>query len=174
MPFIYITGCAGSGKSTIQKELLILGYDAHDEDDPDIGSAYNKQSNKAVKVPTAEKRTPKWFSEHEWRLLPEALHELKQLSTQKLVFLCGSAVPEDQAKDLFDKVVFLDIDDQTLRKRILSREGNDYGKTGAELQMILETSKTLKKVYEKNGSIIIDASWPQELVLANVLQTIRG
>lgn len=170
MSFIYITGSAGSGKTTIQNELLRLGYEAHDEDDPDIGSAHNKSSNKAVAVPPVDQRTPEWFSAHEWRVFPEALDKLKARSRDKLIFMCGNVATKQELKDVYDTVIFLSIDEPTLRKRVAYREGNDFGKTEYEVQMILERDKAARALHEQRGSVIVDASQPIETVVTEILE----
>lgn len=170
MSFVYITGSAGAGKTTIQNELLHLGYEAHDEDDSSVGSAHNKISNQAVPVPPVDQRTPKWFEEHEWRVFPEALDRLKARSKDKLIFLCGNVATEQQLKELFDIVIFLNLDEQTMRERLFTRNGNDFGKSEVEVQMILKRDAVYKVLHKKNKSIIIDATQPLDAVLSKVLK----
>ena len=173
MPFIYITGSAGSGKTTLQQELIRLGYEAHDEDDPEIGSAHNKRSNKAVALPSVDRRTKQWFAEHEWRVFPEALKELKKKSANKVIILCGNVATEKQLKELFDAVIFLYLDEATMRERLASRKKNDFGKVEHEVQMILARDKAYKILHGENKSKIIDASKPLEAVLSEVLEIVR-
>ncbi len=169
MPLIYVTGCAGSGKTTVKSELIKLGYEAHHEDDPDIGAAHNRLTNQPVKVPLADQRTEKWFSEHEWRVFPDTLTKLKDQSSGKFIFLCGNIASEQQLREVFDRTIFLDIDEGTMRTRLAARQGNDFGKTEAEVQMILARYKTLKELASKVGVEFVDASQPIDKVVENVL-----
>lgn len=168
MALIYVTGIAGSGKSAVQKELAHLGYEAFDEDDPEIGSAHNKQTNEAVRVPPLEQRTPQWFAEHEWRVFPESIRKLKDRSKSQAVFLCGNAASEQQLLE-FDKVVLLDIDEQTLRDRINSRKDNNFGQSEHELQIILDRNEKMKKIYGNAHLVIIDATQALSTVVSRVI-----
>src|ERR1035438_1273582 len=111
MPLIYITCIAGSGKSTIQKELKKRGYDAYGVDERGFSAAFDHKTGQIVKVPGADKRTPGWFEEHSWRTLPGAIEKLKQQASNKLVFLCRGALTDEVLRAVFDQIMCLDIDE---------------------------------------------------------------
>ncbi len=67
MAFIYIKGTPGSGKTTIRKELVRLGYEAHDADDKDMGGPYNNATNERVTYPEGAP-SPEWFAAHSYGL----------------------------------------------------------------------------------------------------------
>src|ERR1700722_17887478 len=117
MALIYITGIAGSGKSAAQKELQQRRYEAYDVDEPGIGAAYNRQTGEVVGVPDAQERSEQWFSEHTWKMNIKVVEELKSRSLHNTIYLCGRAANENEVWQLFDRVVYLDIDDTTLRRR---------------------------------------------------------
>jgi dephospho-CoA kinase len=174
MPLVYITGSAGSGKSTIQKELRQHGFEAYDEDDPEIGSAHEKVSGMAVAVPPAGKRTPEWFAAHEWRVYQDALDRLVRQSKDKLVFLCGNAATEQQLIQLFDEIIFLDIDERTMRERLASRIGNDYGTSEAEVRTIRQRNTEYRELHKKMRSHFIDASQPLDNVVSAILTHVQA
>ncbi len=168
MPLIYITGPAGSGKSMIRDELRRRQYEAHDEDDPGIGAAFNKRTGEMVKIPSIENRTPKWFLDHEWRMFPATISNLRRRSGHKPVFLCGNTATEEELK-VFDKIIFLDVDEQTLRTRIASRENNDFGQSEYEIQMILDKNKKLKKTL-KNKAVFIKANQSLDSLVFEIIE----
>ena len=167
MALIFITGVPGSGKSAVEQGLEKLGYASYDADS--IGAAYNIQNGAIVKIPPAEERTPEWFKEHQWRVQRERVEQLKQESKVKPVFLCGTASNEEDLWDLFDQVFVLDIDEQTLKHRILSRTDNDFGKNEHELEEILARHKESSRKLSLPKVTAIDASQPLDSVIQEVL-----
>lgn len=159
MSLIYIKGTPGSGKSTIRKELESLGFEAHDADDADMGGPYNNATNERVTYPdTAPSK--EWFDAHSYRLIPEAIQAIHDKAQDKTIFLCGTASNEDDVWHLFDKVLFLDIDETTLKSRIATRTDNDYGKTPHELELIMEKYRADRSKRERPGVTPIDATLP--------------
>jgi dephospho-CoA kinase len=158
MPLIYVTGSAGSGKSTVQQELRRRGYDSYDFDAPGISAAHDRDG-RIVKVPNARERPPDWFDKHSWRMVDGALERLRLKGETGLVILCG-AMTSAEDRGLFDQTIFLDIDERTLRTRLANRTGNDFGQVEQELARILAVHKTLREKYRDKGVAIVDASMP--------------
>ena len=73
------------------------------------------------------------------------------------VFLCG-AVTSAEDRGLFALTICLDIDEATLRTRLASREGNDFGQSQHELTRILEVHKTANENYRQKGAAVVDAT----------------
>jgi dephospho-CoA kinase len=171
MPLIYVTGIAGSGKSTVQQELKKRGYDSYDVDEPGIGAAHDKQG-KIVKVPDANERSPDWFETHSWRMVDGAIEMLKKRAETGLVFLCGATTVNENT-GVFDQTICLDIDEATLRKRLAEREGNDFGQSEHELRRILGFYKTATEKYRSQGADIIDATQPVDKVIDDILRLVE-
>lgn len=171
MALIYITGATGAGKSAVKEKLALLGFDAYDEDSPGVGAAHSKQTGLPVSVPLVTNRTPEWFKQHEWRVLDNTLAELHRKAADHLVFLCGNSLPPDILTESFDKVIYLKIDEQTLRQRLTNREDNDYGKSEAELVIILERLRDMDNRYSKSKAIIIDAAKQLDKVVIDIVKT---
>lgn len=169
MPFIYITGPAGSGKSALAKLLRTRGFNVFDEDDSDIGSAHNLETGNPVTIPSSDKRDTDWLSRHEWRILDTAKSRLKSQSEIQPVILLGNSIKPDEEAKLFDEVIYLRIDEKTLRERVLERSDNDYGKSEGEMQRILEQKQIMDDQYSKSTATIIDATKPLEEV-ANAIE----
>jgi len=170
MSLIYITGVPGTGKTTIQKELEQHGFEAYDIDQPRFGGPVNLTTGASTTVPSIEDRTPDWFDQHEWRVSRSAVKELKEKSVGKTVYLCGTATTENVVWDLFDKVLYLQIDEDTLRMRLAGREGNDFGKTEQELQIILERYREAQEVIKDLEVIMIDATTDLATTVDNIKQ----
>jgi adenylate kinase family enzyme len=169
MSLFYIKGTPGAGKSAICLELLEHGYEAIDADGSDIGGPYNNATNQRVVYPKSAP-SPEWFNEHSWRLIPEQIEALSTRAKNKTIFLCGTADNEDEVWHLFDRVIFLNVDRETIRKRIAGRTENTYGQTPHELKLIMEKfdKDILKR--DRPNVIRVDASKP----IAEVTQAIIG
>lgn len=173
MALIYITGNSGAGKSSVCKELGRRGYETHDTDENDISSWQHNATGKTVERPSDEKeRTTKWYAEHDWNMSRLKVEKLAKLATQKLVFLCGSTSNADEMLDLFEKVFYLSVDEDTLKKRLLVRTDNDFGKAPDELQNILGWHKSLEDRYKKHEAMLLDATKPIGAVVDDIMSSL--
>ncbi len=168
MPFLYITGAAGTGKSAIAQALRERGYAAYDEDAPGVGSAHEIATNQPVAVPPADKRSQDWFLKHEWKILDTVLKNLMVRAKTETILVCGNSIPPADALQLFDKILYLKVTEPILRKRIAERADNDYGKSEPELRDILAELRDLDEQYNAASVTTIDATQPLETVLAEI------
>lgn len=169
MTFIYITGSPGSGKTTIQKELTRRGHLAYDLDD--YGGPHNKSTDKPAVMPPAGERSPEWFELHEWRINLGAIKELKSQAGDKEIFVCGVAASDEQILSLFDKVLYLSLTDELLRKRIAMRtmDNGDYGKNDFEVKEIINRKHGLDTKYLPSDAVKIDAIKTLDNVIVEIL-----
>lgn len=158
MSLIYVTGAPGVGKTTLQKEFDRRGFDTRDIDNSQLGGPHNKKTGERVIIPPANKRTPEWFATHEWRVYPHAFTALKDEASDHDIILFGVAASDGEILHVFDKIMYLNIDDETLRRRIQNREENDFGKNEFEMQDILNRKHGLDEKYGNLNAIDIDAT----------------
>lgn len=122
MPLIYITGISGSGKTTLRNELRRRGYQAFGTDEDQLAFYYDNQTGKPLKqsVPAAI-RTPEWRLKHTWKVARADVEKLQEKAKDEPVFLCG-VVANDVTElwDLFETVIALTIDEETMRHRIMT------------------------------------------------------
>lgn len=110
-----------------------------------------------------------WFSEHEWRLYDGVLEHLQTRAVDSLVVVCGNAFAPASAVETFDLVLHLDVDEQTLRERLSTRVGNDYGKSPGETEQILERHRKLTLACRESGVVPIDATQPLVKVAGDIV-----
>jgi thymidylate kinase len=98
----------------------------------------------------------------------------KENAEDEPVFLCG-AVANDATElwDLFDTVIALTINEETMRHRITTRANDDFGKPSHEFALLLNWQKTAREDYQKLGTIIIDATQPVEAVVDDILAKVK-
>ena len=160
------------GKTTLKKELALRGYETHDMDDSDLGGAHNKTTSKHVEIPSADTRTQQWYDEHEWRTYPPAIEQLRKEARTKDIFVCGVAPDDIKVISLFDKVVYLDLPDKHLRRRIAERVDNDYGKNSFELEDILQRKAILDARYANKATVKVSANGSVSVVADRIISSV--
>ena len=171
MPLVYVTGISGAGKSAVCNELNRRGYEAHDTDQDENAVWVDRKTGEVTAVAgAAERSRPGWLNDQEWRLVPSKVQALAGRAHDRLVFLCGSTANEDEVWHLFSRVIYLAIDEQTLRVRLASRTSNDFGKAPEELEAILSWHQVGEADYLRFGAAVIDATLPLHDVVDKVLE----
>lgn len=173
MPLIYVTGIAGSGKSTVCRELKKRGYETQEGDDG-LSDFYDNSTGEVVRRPVdVAERTTEWRSKHTWKMSRDKLLQLKANAEGKTAFVCGVASNEDEYLDVFDKVFALTLDVDTLKQRIHNRDDNSFGKLPHEMDIILEWQQGIGDYYiHKVGAQVIDATKPLNAVVDEIIASI--
>jgi shikimate kinase len=170
VPLVLVTGISGSGKSAVCGELQRRGYEAHDTDQDGNAVWVSQKTGDVTATPAASEGTPpEWLEEQEWRVAPFKVEALAKRADTLLVFLCGSTANEREVWHLFSRVIYLAIDNETLRRRLASRTTNAFGKAPNELQAILSWHEVGEDQYRRFGATIVDATSPLNQVVDNVL-----
>lgn len=169
MPLIWLTGVPGAGKSTVCQELARRGVRADDADEDGFRAWRDRETGAPAVDPGRDHRPHDWHERHWFPILRERVQELVSPARGELVVLAGSVPNELDVWDLFDRVVCLVVDDATLRHRLATRTGNDFGKTAAVRDAVLSWNAWSAADYRRFGAILVDASQPLDLVVAQVL-----
>ena len=114
----------------------------------------------------------KWLENHFWNWDKEKFNKL--LSSNKTVFIGGSASNQAEFFAFFDKIFLIKIDDATLRSRISTRNTNDFGKHPEELAHILSWHESMQDYIENKGAVVIDGSQPLNTVVDQILSNVNG
>jgi hypothetical protein len=72
--------------------------------------------------------TPAWREGHDWHIDRTKLEAIAQRAGLSTTFICGTAADEGKIRDLFVKMIYLLIDETTLRRRIDEGTGRDFEK----------------------------------------------
>ena len=147
-----IEGVSGAGKTAVCTELQRRGYQAiHGDRELETG------------LPTApETGTPTatWMSEHQiWDVAK--VQALVANQAEAVTFFCGGSRNFAKFIDLFDGVFVLEVDLDTMNRRIDERvalDPTDFGGKPEERELAVRLHQT-KEDIPKNG-IIIDATAP--------------
>ncbi len=170
MSLVFVTGIPGAGKSSVCRELKERGCRAYDTDQDQLAGWYDKSTHQPVSMPPREVwATQAWRDRHDWYLDRMKINTIAETSGAAPVFICGTAANEAQVWDLFSKVMYLLVDEPTVRSRLSSRTDNEFGKEPHELAAILGWLRTAKEDYTRFGAEIIDASRPLKLVVDDII-----
>lgn len=167
MPLVWLTGVPGAGKSAVVEVLRTRGVDAHDADDEGFRKWRHIESGEVTNSPPDP--TVEWQPQHQLVLLPDRVAALKSVVADRLVVLAGHVPNEAECLDLFDIVVAIVVDDETLRRRLRDRPGRSFGKTPEVRDVILSWNKAAAAHYERIGARVVDGTLPLDDVANAVL-----
>jgi broad-specificity NMP kinase len=131
---ILITGMSGTGKSTLMSELASRGYIAVDVDELALRLTY-----------------PRAGGELGWNA--QAIRGLLNQTTASPLFLAGCSDEQAELYAEFDYIVLLSAPPETLRERLASRAGNDYGKSPEQLNAVLRYVKTVEPLLRRRADL---------------------
>lgn len=176
MALFYITGIAGTGKSTIWRELKARGYKAYDVDEDGFAKWHNDKTGYVHPKSSVKKeqRTPEFLQQHSWKVTRQEIQELSDLAESEPVFLCGVVANESEIRNIFTEIFALVIDEETLKYRLANRTDNDWGKQPHELEQTLSGMQFANDSYRQNGYTIIDATKPLEQVVDEILSSAKN
>lgn len=154
-----IEGGSGTGKSAVWEELKRRGYKAINGDRE---LAYKGDPQ------TGERIEGTGFEYHIWDV--DKVREIVANKDDEVAFFCGGSRNFHKFIDLFDKVFVLDVDIETLKKRLESREADDWGGNDEQKQFILRlhaANNTIPK------GITIDTARPLNEVVDAILACLK-
>jgi hypothetical protein len=168
VPLVWVTGNSGAGKSTACALLKSLGELAVDAD----WEGYNRWVDRTTGQVVVDPPYPVpegWLERFAWKISRAEVEALAARMRGKTAFLCGSAENEIDVWDLFDLVVCLVVDNETVRDRLQTRTTNAFGKHPEELAAALRCNDGVESAYRRLGATIIDGRRPPTEVADAIL-----
>lgn len=153
-----VEGGSGTGKSSVFRELRKRGYKAIDGDNE---LAYQGDPETGRRTGGAS------YEHHIWDVAK--VREIAADTDDEVAFFCGGSRNFHKFLDIFDKVIVLDVDTETLKQRLAGRASDDWGGNEAEREFILRLHATKRDIPE--GTIIDTARPLDEVVDAIVRST---
>jgi broad-specificity NMP kinase len=151
---------SGTGKSTLCRALVELGYKAIDTDDdwPKWRILdYSRES-------TAD---PDWL----WR--EDLMQELLSTEDSEVLFVSGCTTNQVKFYPQFDHIVLLTTPAWLIAERLRTRSNNPYGKRPEELARVLRQQETVEPLLRKAASLELDTRAPLNQVVDTVLRLVR-
>jgi adenylate kinase family enzyme len=165
-----IDGVSCSGKTAVATELQRRGYQVV-HGDRELKYRGDPTTGTPVPVPLTfpdDRARAEWISEHLcWPV--DRVQALVADKDEPVTFFCGGSRNSHQFLHLFDAVFVLEIDVDTLRRRLDQRPDDDWGGKGrdAERDLVLRLHQTQENV---PAGIRIDATAPLASVVDEVLR----
>lgn len=157
-----IEGVSGTGKTSVCMELRRRGFHAINGD---TDLAY--QGDPETGVPT-DAVPSHWH--HIWHV--DRVRALVADQSERFTFFCGGSRNFSKFQDLFDEVFVLEIDPDTLSRRLDQRPEDEFGAQQSERDLIARLHRT-KEDTPKNG-ILIDATAPLTHVVDEILRQAKA
>lgn len=159
-----IEGVSGTGKTSVATELERRGYHVIHGDrvlayagDPVTGEPLDD---------SAKSSDPAFAHQHHlWDV--KRVKALVADQGHPVSFFCGGSRNFHQFIDLFDGVFVLDVDLETLKRRLAGRPEDEFGGKAAERELVLRLHATKEDVPE--NATIIDATRPLGSVVEDIL-----
>ena len=152
-----IEGVSGTGKTSVCKELQRRGYHAVNGD-RELAYQGDPETGKPTDVFTHE--------HHIWHV--DKVKALVANHDEVVTFFCGGSRNFSKFIDLFDGVFVLEVDRDTLNRRLDERPEDEWGGRQTERKLIARLHQT-KEDIPKNG-IIIDATAPLARVVDEIVR----
>jgi broad-specificity NMP kinase len=160
VPLVWVTGNSGTGKSAVCVFLKSQGKLAVDADREGCNHWVDRTSGQVVADPP-DPVPAGWLDRFGWETSRAEVEALAARAREDIAFFCGSAENDADLLDLFDLVVCLTVDDDTLRDRLLTRTSNSFGKHPEELAAALEANADAEAAYRRLGAtIVVDGRRP--------------
>ena len=121
----------------------------------------NRKTGEPATYPkTAAYRTQVWLQDHVLLMSRERVEQLAAEVRDKPAFLCGIPGNGHEMFDLFEKVICLVIDKETMLHRVSSRTTNPFGKAPAERELILRHHEPTIAWYRTHGASMVEGGQP--------------
>jgi broad-specificity NMP kinase len=160
-----IEGVSGTGKTAVCYELRRRGYAALNGDRDLLRQHRSNYWERLVTFSSSEIR----HASNLWDV--EKVRRLAANQYNEVTFFCGGSRNFNEFIDVFDGVFVLDVDVDTLNKRLDNRSDNDWGKSKSERELILRLHATKEDV--PSSGIVIDATQPLVSVVDEILSYVR-
>jgi gluconate kinase len=152
-----IEGVSGTGKTSVCKELQRRGYRAINGDRE---LAYQGDPE------TGEPTDDLMHEHHIWRV--DKVEALVANQDEAVTFFCGGSRNFSKFIGLFDAVFVLDVDIDTLNRRLAERSEDEWGGNQTERELVARLHRT-KEDIPRNG-IVIDATAPVARVADEIIR----
>lgn len=169
---VWLTGSAGVGKSTVCEALREQGVAAVDADWDGYNHWFDRRTGEVI-VDPPDPVPEGWLDRYGWQIEVAMVESLALDAEDRVVVLCGTVENEVDVWGLFDLVICLVVDDQTLIDRLAARTTNSFGKHAEELAAVLKWNQSAEATYRESGAEIIDADAPLESVVDAILALVE-
>lgn len=162
-----IEGISGVGKTSVANELERRGYHVV-HGDRTLAYAGDPETGGPLEGSTLNSDASFAHWHHLWDV--EKVRSLGADRSHPITFFCGGSRNFRQFIDLFDRVFVLQVDLETLKRRLDSRPEDEFGGKPAERELVLRLHATKEDL--PNDATFIDATEPLASVVDDILEEV--
>jgi shikimate kinase len=162
MKRILITGMSGTGKSSVIRELIARGYQAHDLDTPEWSQWIDADPSDVL--------TPAHGKDWVWR--EDRVRALLSQPEDGTLFIGGCAENMGRLFPLIDTVILLSAPVATIMERLRTRSPASYGSVAEERRRISELISTIEPLLRKSADYEIDTRRPVHATVDEILRRV--
>lgn len=153
-----VEGVSGTGKTSVCKELRRRGVHAVNGD-TDLAYQGDPETGEPTNAPPSHRH-------HIWHV--DRVRALVADRSEPVTFFCGGSRNFPKFQHLFDAVFVLDIDPDTLSRRLDERPDDEFGARPAERDLVMRLHRTREDI--PRDGIPIDATAPLVEVVDEILR----
>ncbi|NKL33723.1 AAA family ATPase [Rhizobium leguminosarum bv. viciae] len=167
-----IEGVSGTGKTTVAEELQRRGYHVI-HGDRELSYVGNPETGEPLDGFAHESVTDSVTSVHEHHIWDvDKVKSVIADHRNAISFFCGGSRNLSRFIDLFDGVFVLDVDFDTLNRRLALRPEDEFGGRPAERELIVRLHATKEDI--PKGGVVIDATLPLAVVVDEIVSKCSG
>ncbi|SEQ97133.1 ATP-binding protein [Actinokineospora terrae] len=165
MGIVLVTGCSGSGKTSVAAELTRRGLVAVDADT--ALAMWLDRDGRPVELP--DDTTFEWLSEHDWSWDLSLLDELA--ARPGTLYVCGNAGNVGKAWPRFDRAYLLVIDEATMLSRLdYPHRDHDFGRSPGQRAWLRDWRPRYQAEVAGLGAIPVDATQALNTVVDEITE----
>jgi adenylate kinase family enzyme len=163
-----IEGLSGTGKTTVAEELQRRGYHVL-HGDRELAYQGDPETGEPVDEPGHQNEMDKvvWRQER-WIWNVDKVKSAIADHSNSVTFFCGGSRNFHRFIDLLDGVFVLDVDLDTLKRRLAGRPEDEFGGRPVEQDLVARLHATKGDI--PKGDVVIDATAPLERVVDEILE----
>ena len=163
-----IEGVSGTGKTTVAEELQRRGYHVL-HGDRELAYRGDPETGEPVDEPAHESEMDRvvWQQKH-WLWDMDKVNSVIADHSHAISFFCGGSRNFARFIDLLDGVFVLDVDLDTLKRRLARRPEDEFGGRPVEQELVVRLHATKEDI--PKGDVVIDATAPLESVVDEILE----
>jgi broad-specificity NMP kinase len=165
-----ITGVAGTGKSTLAKNLSKRGYAAYDTEE---GFSYYIDKRTGERCAYPKQPSQKWYDQHERVFDEKVLMNLMKKHADDPLFIASITANQAKYYPQFDKIFLLTAPDGIITHRLGTRTNNYFGRHPLDLQRVIGRHQQFDDELKAIGAIPIDSTQPIAKVAGEILKHIK-
>ncbi|HET6864113.1 MAG TPA: AAA family ATPase [Candidatus Saccharimonadales bacterium] len=165
-----ITGVAGTGKSTLAKELRRRGYAAYDTEE---GFSYYVDKLTGERCAYPKQPSPDWYERHERVFDEKILMNLLKKHADEPLFIASITANQAKYYGQFDKIFLLTAPDEVIVHRLGTRTNNYFGRHPLDLQRVIGRHQQFDDELKALGAQPVDSTRPIETVANEVIKAIQ-